>query len=241
MKEGKWSQCQEGHGAYQEPKRSPWLSLKNQSSIIIHHYHHLLSPSISIIHHHHLYLIILSRSSMIIIYHHPSPSTSIIIIINVSFGQLAKPCSQTIKPGFQTLPPLAALPPFTFQRWPLSSVFLLSLSFLLKIQGLLFGHCTMSSPCSDVSIRDFDFFHSLASLGLVSCDWDSCNCDWDRCNFGLTDSTTCAPWDEWTDSGVSGLAVAFLAFFLGGTANSSERSGDVNCCFWNCCRCWLQK
>ncbi len=44
------SQCQEGQGAYQEPKRCSWLSLRNQSSIIIHH--HLSSPSIIIIHHH---------------------------------------------------------------------------------------------------------------------------------------------------------------------------------------------
>ncbi len=78
LKEGKGSQ---GQGAHQEPKRSSWLSLRNQSSIIIHH--HLSSPSIIIIHHYHpssksssIYHL---ASPSIIIYHHPS--SSIIIYI----------------------------------------------------------------------------------------------------------------------------------------------------------------
>ncbi len=79
IKEGKRSQCQQGQGAYQEPKRSPWLSLRNQSSIIIHHHlsihhhHHTssssssssLSSSSSISHHY------LASLSIIIYHHHP--------------------------------------------------------------------------------------------------------------------------------------------------------------------------
>ncbi len=86
MKEGKGSQCQEVQGAYQEPRRSLWLSLRNQSSIIFHH--HISSPSFIIIIHHHHYPSSksssishhLASSSIIIIQHHnPSSFTSIII------------------------------------------------------------------------------------------------------------------------------------------------------------------
>ncbi len=73
MKEGKGSQCQEGQGGYQEPKRSSWISLRNKSSIIIHH--HPSSSIITILHHHTssssiIKIIIYISSSSIIIHHH---------------------------------------------------------------------------------------------------------------------------------------------------------------------------
>lgn len=84
-----------------------------------------------------------------------------------------------------------------------------------RVAFMLFHHVIFLCRNKDHRLRFLLLLLRLFESDLDSCECDSvpCDCDLGCCNSGWTDSIT-SPSDKWTDSGVSDLAVVFLAFFF---------------------------